>query len=569
MKVAIVGSGVTGLAATWVLNEYSNHEVHLYEVHTRPGGHANTVSFVSPGRKPVDVDTYIVFNPSTYPNFLRFLRLHPDLKSRIQATDMTFSVSRDNGAFEWGGASLGAVFCQLRQLLDPDHWRMLYDVARFNACARCLLHLRDGTLYASDDVSIGEYLRREGYSHSFRDNYLIPMTAAIWSTPPDKCSLDFPARTLVQFMHNHHLLQIFGKPSWLTFRGGSQCYVNHILSRLPASQLHLSTRITSVKTRNEHDVEVTTASGERAIYDHVIFACHSDTALDILRVGGGVTPEEERILGAFKWNKNVAVLHYDSALMPKRRVAWSCWNYLTASEKDEGGRKKANVDRVSLTYWMNALQHIPEEDCGPVFVTLNPPFEPDPSRTAGRYQYEHPVLGAKAVRAQQEMPAIQGKRGLSFAGAWLKYGFHEDGFTSGMRAAAALLRALPSPSPSGRGGPTTSEAHSETTSPLPFEILDADRGWKEDRYAKVLALFFDVFEGVGLRAIVGAGLVLGMVGINAAVLEAGLDGKRQEVYSNADTGRKALKREYDPTSRSPTPRKKQRAQNPTSDSIVH
>ncbi|KAH9841479.1 uncharacterized protein C8Q71DRAFT_331646 [Rhodofomes roseus] len=544
MKVAVVGSGVAGLAATWVLNEYSEHEVHLYEA-DRIGGHANTVSFTIAG-EVVDVDTgFIVFNPTTYPNFLRFLCLYPSLKARIQATDMTFSVSRDNGAFEWGGASLGAVFCQAQHLLDPNHWRMLYDVVRFNACARRLLDSRTCGLYASEEISIGEYLRREEYSQSFIDNYLIPMTAAIWSTPPDKCALDFSARTLIQFMHNHHLLQIFGKPSWLTLAGGSKCYVNRILSNLPAAQLHLS-RVKSAKVRKVHGIELKTASGERAVYDHVIFACHSDTALDILRAGGGATPEEERILGAFEWNENVAVLHFDNALMPERRATWSCWNYLTASEEGKDGRKKANVDRVSLTYWMNALQHIPERDYGPLCVTLNPPFEPDPSRVIGEYHYEHPVLNAKAIRAQQEMPRIQGERGISFAGAWLKYGFHEDGFTSGMRAAAALLRACPSPSAHESASSDTGEGPSETT--LPFEILDADRECEEDGATMLLALFFDVLEGTWLRAIIGAGLSVCMltirwlVQVGVAAQEVGTGGRWTKARSNAHGVRKGLKR---------------------------
>ncbi|KZT73872.1 FAD/NAD(P)-binding domain-containing protein [Daedalea quercina L-15889] len=535
MRVAVVGSGVSGLAATWVLNEHSRHEVHLYEADARPGGHANTVSFTSPIGSSVKVDTgFIVFNPSTYPNFLRFLRSYPNLRSRIQATDMTFSVSRDGGAFEWGGASLSAVFCQSRQLLDPDHWRMLYDILRFNVCSRRLLGPREAGAYVSDDISIGTYLQREGYSESFRDNYLVPMTAAIWSTPPDKCALDFPARTLIRFMYNHHLLQILGKPSWLTLEGGSESYVKQILSNLPASQLHLSTRIQSAKRVSQHGVELVTSSGETVIYDHVIFACHSDSVLNILRTGGTVTAEEERILGAFEWNKNVAVLHYDTDLMPKQRVAWSCWNYLTASEEDEVGQKKANVDRVSLTYWMNVIQHIPERVVGPVFVTLNPPFEPDPSRVVGRYEYAHPVLGSKAVRAQQQMPDIQGKRGISFAGAWLKYGFHEDGFTSGMRAAAALLEDRP-PARSAPGAPDA-EGHSEKV--LPFEILDANREWKEDMHAELIALAFDMFEGAGLRRIVGDTLSLWLLAIRILLGMVGVDLTSQEPIHRSPTLKK-------------------------------
>ncbi|KAL6302846.1 FAD/NAD(P)-binding domain-containing protein [Sparassis latifolia] len=534
MKVAVVGSGVSGLAATWLLNEYTDHEVHLYEADSRPGGHANTVSFTIPGKEPVDVDTgFIVFNPDTYPNFLRFLRQYPPLRERIRETCMTFSVSRDAGAFEWAGTSLRAIFCQRSRLLDPRMWRLLYDVVRFNACAPRLLverNRRRGDSY-TEELSIGEYLRKEGYSNSFMDNYLIPMTAAIWSTPPDKCALDFPARTLIQFMHNHHLLQIISKPAWLTLEGGSQTYVKQILASLPASQLHLSTPVASV-TSNPTDVnssdgagplysvEITTSSDERKTYDHVILACHADTSLAILRAGGGLTPDEERSLGAFGWSKNEAVLHCDERLMPIRRAAWSCWNYLTKSEQDSAGRTKANIDDVSLTYWMNDLQHISMERHGPVFVTLNPPFEPHPKQVVGWYQYDHPILGTEAVRAQEEMALIQHTRGISYAGAWLKYGFHEDGFTSGLRAAAALRK-------------TTGDA---TGAGAPFKIYDADRS--PGRSAVLLAGLFDAFEASGLRAVLGIFLswcltllrtIFSLAGFRLSSLNAELREERRKV----------------------------------------
>ncbi|PCH40211.1 amine oxidase [Wolfiporia cocos MD-104 SS10] len=452
----VIGSGVSGLAATWLLSEYTNHEVHLFEADARPGGHANTVLFSQPGREPV----YIVFNPSTYPNFLRFLELYPNLRQRVRHTTMTFSVSRNGGAFEWAGSTLRSVFCQISRVLDPSMWRLLYDILRFHACARRVLR---SSAEVSLDVSIGEYLQKEGYSQAFRDNYLIPMTAAIWSTPPDKCALDFSARILVQFMHNHHLLQVVGKPSWLTLEGGSRAYVKQIMSQLPPSQVHLSTPIKLLRSlvtvhgdHPEHVLQLETASGERSEFDHVVLACHSDAALEILRAGGQLTDKQEHILSSFRWNRNEACLHCDERLMPRSRIAWSCWNYLTQS----------HVDQVSLTYWMNDLQHISERKHGPVFVTLNPPSEPDPARVVSRHRYDHPVLDAKAVRAQQQISTIQGQNNVHYAGAWLKYGFHEDGFTSGLRAAAAIIQ----------------------------------------NKAEFLALVFDALERTGLRAIVGASL---------------------------------------------------------------
>ncbi|KAH7885530.1 hypothetical protein F5I97DRAFT_1937701 [Phlebopus sp. FC_14] len=422
MKVAVIGSGVSGLAATWLLNEYSDHEVHLFEADERAGGHANTVRYNAAG---VDVD--IVFNPSTYPNFLRFLKLYPDIT--ILAAKMTFSVSRDNGLFEWAGKNLATFFCQPSRLLDLDMWRLLYDI------------LRDT-------------------SDTFRDDYLIPMTAAIWSTPPDKCLLEFPARTLVRFMSNHHLLQITGKLSWLTIKGGSRRYVDAILSKLPANQLHLSTPIESVGNapRNDNDgavqVQVKPRDGESIVFDRIIMACHSDTALALLRAGKGMTETEALVLHRFQWNRNEVVLHGDVGLMPKRRTAWCSWNYLTSSSVDEEGRRKANIGKVALTYYLNELQHLPEEKYGPILVTLNPPQEPEPESVIARFRYDHPVLNreasrppnsrsrlrpiryspAKALISQIQISSIQNRRGLIFAGAWLGYGFHEDGFTSGLRA---------------------------------------------------------------------------------------------------------------------------------------
>ncbi|KAI0667621.1 FAD/NAD(P)-binding domain-containing protein [Trametes maxima] len=513
MKVAVVGSGVSGLAATWLLNEHTDHEVHLFEADSRPGGHANTVTYSRPGKEP----TYIVFNPSTYPNFINFLKLFPDLAARILPTEMTFAVSRDKGAFEWAGNNLTTVFCQPSRLLDPNMWRLLYDVLRFNASAQSLLLELERDGIRENEVSIGSYLEQNGYSDSFRDNYLIPMTAAIWSTPPDKCALDFPARTLIQFMYNHHLLQITGKPKWLTLRGGSRTYVQQILSRLPAPQLHLSTPIHAAKSipvynksEKSHRVELTTASGDTFAFDHVILACHTDTTVDILKAGGGMTPEETQILGAFKWNRNEAVLHCDERLMPVSRIAWSCWNYLTTSVTDAAGRYLPNVNQVSLyamqsIHWMNELQHLSSEKHGSVLVTLNPPFDPKPELEMGRYKYDHPIFSEEAIRAQSDIPSIQATRGISYAGAWLKYGFHEDGFTSGLRAAAAL------------SSPSTAQPSHR----LPFKIADADR----TPAASVvwLARAFALFEWSAAPGVLGALFVWILALLRAGVERLGVD----------------------------------------------
>ncbi|KAM0750172.1 FAD/NAD(P)-binding domain-containing protein [Meredithblackwellia eburnea MCA 4105] len=442
-KIAVVGSGVSGIAATWALNEHAGPnqdvEVHLFEADDRPGGHTNTVKFTAPGhensKQSVNVDTgFIVFNTVTYPNLLNFFKT---LKVEYMDSEMSFSVSRDRGAFEWAGTSLGALFAQKRNLFDPGMWRMVWDIVRFNDAAIDYLRKGDQT------ETIGQFLNREGYSYAFRDNYLLPMTAAIWSTPPGTAAFDFPALTLLRFMHNHHLLQLINRPVWLTLKNGSSSYVKRVLSRLPASQLHLSTRINSVDTESKPGKVILATEDNVQVwddFDHVVFATHADTSLRIIYAGKGMTIEEKVILAGFQFGKNRAVLHSDTDLMPKLRPAWASWNYLTAAGTTGG---TSNVNQVALTYWMNLLQSIPERVHGPVLVTLNPPFEPKEELTVGAWDYDHPQFTTKAIRAQELLPHIQNKRRLTFCGAWTKYGFHEDGFTSGLNIATKILGAEP------------------------------------------------------------------------------------------------------------------------------
>ncbi|KAF8490829.1 hypothetical protein F5888DRAFT_1637936 [Russula emetica] len=423
MRVAVVGSGVTGLAATFPLSEYSPHKVHLYETDDRPGGHASTVHVTQPGKEPVDVDTgffirilQIVFNTLTYPNFLGFLALHKRSVEVIKSQN-TFSVSRDGGAFEWAGYGLRSVFCQPRRVFDLGMWRMLFDILRFNACAVRVLA-------ECDDLSIGEYLQREGYSSRFRDDNLIPMTAAVWSTPPDICAIDFPAKTLIRVMYNHHLLQITGESSWLTIKLKIACCAAAPLNTCACGRF------------GQGNVMLETAIGKRETFDHIISACHSDDALRILDTGSGATPTERNVLSAFQ-------------LMLRSRLAWSSWNYITRTTVDEKGTKKANGRQLSLTYWINDLQRLSSQKHGHFFATLNPLFPPSYTRVLGHYAYSHPVLSADSMRAQRLLAQLNEQaatgvtgpdsgRHRAFAGAWTRYGFYEDGFSSGLRAAAAL-----------------------------------------------------------------------------------------------------------------------------------
>lgn len=427
-KVAIVGSGCAGIAALWALNR-SPHDVYVYEASGRLGGHAQTVEFTK-GKYKTMVDTgFIVMNSETYPNFLNFLRR---IGVKTDPTEMSFSVSRDQGRFEWAGASLDALFCQRGNLFSPRMWRMLFDIFRFNQFALDVLKAKEPT-----EETIGEYLEREGYSHAFRDNYLIPMAAAVWSTSPDKCTLDFPAVTLVRFLWNHHLLSTFAaRPEWLTISTGSKTYIDKVVQGFPPNHLRLNTTVTALTNEANGRVRLHTQGGHSEVFDHVILATHGDQAYSIIR--NSATEEERSILRNFRTSPNVAVLHSDTSLMPRSKTAWSSWNYQTKSASPNG---KGNINQVSLTYNMNTLQNIPRDAFGDVLVTLNPLHDPDLKTVQGRYSYRHAVYNPETIRAQQDLDKIQNTRGISYAGAWTKYGFHEDGFSSGLRVAVEHLGA--------------------------------------------------------------------------------------------------------------------------------
>ncbi|TDZ25224.1 Cytochrome c oxidase assembly protein COX11 [Colletotrichum orbiculare MAFF 240422] len=441
-KVAVVGSGSAGISALWALNR-SYHDVYLYEASSRLGGHTNTVTWKN-GKYETSVDTgFIVLNTATYPNFINFLKR---VKVDTVPTEMTFGVTRDHGAFEWAGTSLEAVFAQRKNIFSPRMWRMIFDIMRFNQFALDLLMTDDendaaamngGSRGARREETIGEYLDREGYSEGFRDDYLIPMTAAVWSTSPDKCTLDFPAVTLVRFMWNHHLLStVATRPQWLTLKKCGKSYIDAVMRGFPSNHLFLNTQVTQVTSEEDGRVRVHTHNGKSDVYDHVILATHGDQALKIIE--SSATPEEKEILSAFKTSENSVVLHSDLSHMPKSTKAWSSWNYLTLSSPSTG---KQNIDQVSLTYNMNILQHIPRETFGDVLVTMNPLHQPNPDTIQGSFTYRHPLYTPAAVRAQKLLPRIQNKRGISYAGAWTKYGFHEDGFSSGLQIAQDHLYA--------------------------------------------------------------------------------------------------------------------------------
>ena len=311
---------------------------------------------------------------------------------------------------------------------------MLFDVVRFNQFAVDLLIAHDEGPEGHHplDVSIGDYLEREGYSAAFRDDYLLPMTASIWSTSADKCALDFPVLTLVRFLWNHHLLStISSRPRWLTPAHCAQSYIDAIMAGFPSSHVFLNTHVRSIMNEPSGRVRLLLGNGTTALYDEVILATHGDQAYSIVQATA--TPEENAVLSVFKTSRNRVVLHSDPSLLPRSRTARSCWNYITHSTPDRNG-----VDSFCLTYDMNALQHIPRGIFGDVLVTLNPLREPRPGTVRAEFEYAHPLYTLEAIRAQRRLHEIQGVRGVRYAGAWTGYGFHEDGFTSGLRAAEAL-----------------------------------------------------------------------------------------------------------------------------------
>jgi predicted NAD/FAD-binding protein len=368
------------------------------------------------------VDTgFLVFNERTYP---LLCRLFGHLGVPVVKSDMSFSVKIASAGLEWAGTNLSSVFAQRRNLLRPQFWGMLRDILRFNNGAT-----RDLDKPSLSDISLGEYLDQHGYGRAFRNDYLLPMAAAIWSCPTEQM-LAYPFQTFVRFCHNHGLLQILDRPQWMTVAGGSRNYVSMLIDgvRSHGGRLLLDTPVTQVERKSD-SVLVSTPEGCHT-YHQIIMACHSDQALKIL--GGDVTPQEINLLGAIRYQANRAVLHSDPAQLPANHKAWAAWNYASPGNN----RKAVEPSPVSVSYLLNKLQPLPTET--PMIVTLNPWHEPDPARTYRQIHYAHPVFDGPAIAAQNSIKRLSGLNRTLFAGAWLGYGFHEDGFASAVRAASQL-----------------------------------------------------------------------------------------------------------------------------------
>lgn len=409
-RIAIIGTGITGLAAAWLLRD--RHDIAVYEKDDRPGGHSHTVTIDYDGTM-IPVDTgFIVYNEVNYPNLTR---LFATLGVKTQDSNMSFAVSAQDGRLEWAGDNLGTVFAQKINLARPRFLGMLRDIMRFNQ--RAVQDLNAGRL---EGLTLGQYIAAGGYGDAFREDYLLPMGAAIWSTPVADMSA-FPAASFVRFFNNHALLRgLEDRHQWRTVSGGSIQYVRAIATAL-GDRLRLSSRVWRIE-RDAFGATVIDGAGNRSRFDAVILACHGDQALSLI---DAPSDQEANILGAFRYTLNHAVLHRDPGLMPKRRKVWSSWNYLTG-ERGEG--------KVALSYWMNRLQGI--DPAKPVFVSLNPHKPVRDDLVFGRYDYEHPMFDAVAIAAQRDIASLQGQNRLWFAGSYCGNGFHEDGLKAAIEVAA-------------------------------------------------------------------------------------------------------------------------------------
>ena len=416
MKIAIIGSGISGLSSALLLSQ--KHNITLFESNNRFGGHANTVEIMHK-ENVIPVDTgFIVYNKLNYPNLVSFFDF---LKVETIDSDMSFAVSARDGQLEYSGSMKG-IFAQKKNFFNLKFYRMLKDI---------IIFFIFGYKYAfqfKESESLGEYVKRCNFSKEFINDHLIPMSSAIWSCP-EKEILNFPAKTLLTFFKNHQLINFIFRPKWRTVKGGSKQYVNKVIEKLSSdakNRLILNSKIKSVYCKNDK-IEINFEESTE-IFDKVIMATHPDQTIKLIK---NLDEQSTDILRKFKYQKNIVYLHSDSSLMPKNKKTWSSWNYISSKREEKS----------SVTYWMNLLQKI--NNSLNVFVSLNPYITPIKSLTYKKIIYEHPIFNTQTNEAQKKMTEIQGKNNIFYAGAWLRYGFHEDGIMSAVNISSLLNIKIP------------------------------------------------------------------------------------------------------------------------------
>jgi len=412
MRIAVIGSGISGLTCAYLLNQ--KHDVTVFESADRIGGHTATVEIQHQNRQ-YQIDTgFIVYNDWTYPNFIKLLN---QLNVESQATEMSFSVKSQHSGIEYGGANLGALFAQKRNIFKPKYIKMLLDILRFNKEA--IQDLEQGSL--RDDITLGEYLEKNKYSELFASHYLVPMGSAIWSSTLNDM-LDFPLLFFVRFFKNHGLLSVKNRPQWRVLKGGSSAYLKP-LTKSFSENIHIDSKISHIE-RLKDKVNIHFIDNSTQVFDQVVLACHSDQALKLLK---SPTKLETEILSAIPYRNNEVVLHTDHSILPNSRKAWSSWNYHLSTD---------NHRLAKLSYNMNILQGISSDTT--FVVTLNDTDSIHPDKILRKFQYQHPVFTLSGMQAQNRWAEINGNRNTWFCGAYWKNGFHEDGCTSGIRVAKAL-----------------------------------------------------------------------------------------------------------------------------------
>lgn len=418
MRLAVIGSGISGLAAAWLLSR--RHDVHLFEARNRLGGHTHTVT-VEDRSQILPLDTgFIVFNRATYPHLTR---LFGQLGIEERASEMSFGVSCRRPDLEYAVSSLGALFARRRHMLSPRFLGMVRDIVRFGRRAETVLETAP-----DPSATITDFVRDGRFGDAFARFYLLPMTAAIWSSGTD-VTADFPRDALLRFYANHGLLQLTGQPQWYTVAGGSSTYIPH-LTRPLGDRVHFGAPVARV-TRGQDGVTVEVADGRSERFDGVVIATHADQALAML---SDPSDAERELLGAWRYSRNDTWLHTDVSLMPRRRAAWASWNYLM----EDGDRP---TEQVSVSYHLNRLQQLDTDR--EYMVTLNPVHEPDGDQVLGRMTYRHPVYTRASMATQADLPTLNGRRRTWFCGAYFRNGFHEDGLVSAIHVADDLGVSFP------------------------------------------------------------------------------------------------------------------------------